>query len=209
MKRFLFACLVPLGLLGNLRAGEIQPAPPPDASDFAKGTHVFEGLVGFFASVDETIPGPVGRPVLTTGLTTLRYGWMLNDLRSGIFSGNEELLFEVFGGPIYHGPGTYLAGGTGLLRHNFIWSQRLVVVPYFQIGAGIVGSDASEDQSQFSIGTPVSFNLQGSLGVQWRVSRSWSINTECNYRHISNAGLSSRNGGYDLLGGFIGLGRMF
>jgi hypothetical protein len=41
------------------------------------------------------------------------------------------------------------------------------------------------------------------------MNRSWSINTELGYRHISNAGLDSRNGGVDALGGFIGLGHMF
>jgi Lipid A 3-O-deacylase (PagL) len=174
-----------------------------------KGTHEFEALVGFFTSVDTVIPPPVGRPPLDTGLAAFRYGWMLNDQRSGIFAGNEEFLLEVFGGPITTGPGTYFAGGTMLLRHNFVFGRQPVLVPYFQIGAGIVGSDASEDQTQFSIGTPVEFNLQASLGTRIRLNRTWSINTEFNFRHISNAGLSSRNGGYDLVGGFIGLGRMF
>jgi Lipid A 3-O-deacylase (PagL) len=210
MKRLFFFGLIFFCGFG-VRAGEERAsvAEQAETSDFSKGAHEFESLTGFFASVDETIPGPVGRPTLTTLLTTLRYGWMLNDQRSGIFFGNEEFLLELFGGPIFHGPGTYLAGGTMLLRHNFVWGRHPIVVPYFQIGAGLVGSDASEDRSQFSIGTPVSFNLQSSLGVRLRVARSWSINTELNYRHISNAGLSSRNGGYDLLGGFVGLGRMF
>jgi opacity protein-like surface antigen len=212
MKTLAGVCSLFLIIFGSLRAGEPAPsAPPPttETADFAKGTHEFEALVGFFASADETIPGPVGRPTLTTLLTTLRYGWMLNDQRSGMFSGNEEFLLEVFGGPVQHGPGTYLAGGTMILRHNFVWGRRPMVVPYVQIGAGLVGSDASQDRSQFSIGTPVSFNLQSSLGARWRLSQSWSINTEFNYRHISNAGLSDRNGGYDLLGGFVGFGRMF
>jgi hypothetical protein len=211
MTRFLFACLVPLGLFGNLRAGEVQPPSPspPEAPDFGKGTHEFEGLVGYFWSVDGVIPPPVGRPKLETALATLRYGWMLNDRRSGFFFGNEEFLLEVFGGPITEGPGSYFAGSTMLLRHNFLWGDHPVLVPYLQIGAGVVGSDASSDQSQFSIGLPVEFNLQSSLGTRWRLNKSWSIDTEFNYRHISNAGLSSRNGGYDLVGGFIGLGRMF
>jgi Lipid A 3-O-deacylase (PagL) len=211
MRTFICVCLLSL-TIGSLRAGEPAPAATETSTepvDFAKGTHEFEALAGYFKSVDPTIPPPVGRPILETALATFRYGWMLNDQRSGIFAGNEEFMLEVFGGPITEGPGSYLAGGTMLLRHNFGWGQHPVLVPYLQIGAGFVGSDASSDQSQFSIGTPVEFNLQASLGTRWRLNRSWSINTEFNYRHISNAGLSSRNGGYDLVGGFIGLGRMF
>jgi hypothetical protein len=211
MKPLIFACFLLLSLAAKLEAGGMQPSeiPAAEAPGFSRGTHEFETLAGYFTSVDPTIPGPVGRPSLQTALATLRYGWMLNDQRSGIFFGNQEFLLEVFGGPITHGPGSFLAGGTGILRHNFVWGRHPTVVPYFQIGAGLVGSDASADQSQFSIGLPVEFNLQSSLGARWRLNRTWSINTEFNYRHISNAGLSSRNGGYDLVGGFIGLGRMF
>jgi hypothetical protein len=212
MKTFICICLLSFTFFGRLRAGEPAPLATETATeqaDLVKGTHEFEGLVGYFRSVDTVIPPPVGRPPLETALATFRYGWMLNDQRSGFFSGNEEFLLEVFGGPVIDGPGSYLAGGTMLLRHNFVWGHHPVLVPYLQIGAGIVGSDASSDHSQFSIGTPVEFNLQAGLGARWRLNRSWSINTEFNYRHISNAGLSSRNGGYDLVGGFIGLGRMF
>ena len=211
MKFAISACILFLCLAGGAAAGQEQSgqALPLNSPDFSKGTHEFESLLGYFKSVGTVIPGPVGRPPLETALATFRYGLMLTDGRSGIFFGNEELLLEAFGGPIITGPGSFLAGGTVILRHNFIWSDHTIVVPYFQVGAGLVGSDASGDHSQFSIGTPVEFNLQSSLGVRWRLNRAWSINTEFNYRHISNAGLSSRNGGYDLLGGFIGLGRMF
>jgi hypothetical protein len=211
MKSFVSLCWFFLCIAGQAGAGQEQSSEAPAliAPDFSRGTHEFEGLAGYFASVDTIIPGPVGRPPLETTLATIRYGWMLNDQRSGIFFGNEEFLLEGFGGPVLGGPGTFLAGGTLLLRHNFIWQRHPVFVPYFQLGAGLVGSDASSDHSQFSIGLPVEFNLQSSLGIRWRLNQSWSINTEFNFRHISNAGLSSRNGGYDLLGGFIGLGRMF
>jgi hypothetical protein len=211
MKRIIFACCLSISSCALVHAGEPQPsAPPPiEQGEFMKGTHEFETLVGYFKSVDTVIPPPVGRPPLETGLAAFRYGWMLNDQRSGIFSGNEEFLLEAFAGPVTTGPGSYFAGGTLLLRHNFVWGQHPIFVPYFQIGAGFVGSDASSDHSQFSIGTPVEFNLQASLGTRWRLNHDWSINTEFNYRHISNGGLSSRNGGYDLVGGFIGLGRMF
>jgi hypothetical protein len=125
------------------------------------------------------------------------------------FFGNEEFSLEAFVGPVVTGPGSVLGAGAMPLRHNFAFGEHPIVVPYLQIGAGLFASDASSDHSQFSIGLPVEFNLESSLGARWRLNRTWSINTEFNYRHISNAGLSSRNGGYNLVGGFIGLGRMF
>ncbi len=203
MKPFICACLVFLSLMECMRAGEEQSSTAPG---FTQGTHVFEGLVGYFDSIDKVFGG---RPRLQTALGMARYGWMLNNQRSGIFFGNDELLLEGFVGPVVEGPGSALGGGMLLLRHNFAWDRRQIVVPYFQIGAGLVASDAYSEHDQFAIGLPIEFNLQGTLGVQWRVSRNWSIQTEWSYRHISNAGLSSRNGGYDLLGGLIGLGRMF
>jgi hypothetical protein len=211
MKPFTFACFLLLNLAATLKAGEMQSRELPAAErlGFSEGTHEFEALVGYFKSIDTVIPGPVGRPPLETGLATFRYGWMLNNQRSGFLFGNEEFLLEAFVGPVVTGPGSVLGGGTALLRHNFALGEHSIVIPYLQIGAGLVASDASSDHSQFSIGLPVEFNLQSSLGARWRLNRTWSINTEFNYRHISNAGLSSRNGGYDLVGGFIGLSRMF
>lgn len=174
---------------------------------FNKGTHEFEGLAGWFTSVNDATRK---RPRFTFGLATARLGWMLNDTRSGLFFGNEEFMIEGFAGPTLDGPGDVLVGSTLILRHNFATRADATFVPYFQIGAGLAYSDASEaDKVQFAIGLPVEFNLQSNLGVRWRVNRSWSLQTEFNYRHLSNAGLSSKNGGVDLVGGSIGFGRLF
>jgi Lipid A 3-O-deacylase (PagL) len=78
------------------------------------------------------------------------------------------------------------------------------------MGLGGLYCDAADDDPvQFGMGTTLEFNVQAGLGARWRVNRAWSINTECGYRHISNAGLNSRNGGVDAIGGFIGFGCMF
>lgn len=204
-----FPLLAALGvsafLLASARAGEEVQS----LSDlgFNKGTQEFEFLGGAFTSVNEATRK---RPQFSFALATARLGWMLNNTRSGIFFGNEEFMIEGFAGPTLDGPGDVLAGSTLILRHNFATRPDATFVPYFQIGAGLAYSDASEaDKVQFAIGLPVEFNLQSNLGVRWRVNHAWSIQTEFNYRHISNAGLSSKNGGVDMVGGSIGLGRLF
>jgi hypothetical protein len=174
---------------------------------YERGTREIEVLGGAFTSVDYATRK---RPQFEFALASVREGWMLNDVRSGFFFGNEELLIDVFAGPILKGPGSVMAGVTLIVRHNFVTGANGFFAPYYQMGVGGLYSDAANaDRVQFGIGTTFEFNLQATLGARWRVSRLWSINTEFGYRHISNAGLDSRNGGVDAVGGFIGLGRMF
>jgi len=174
---------------------------------YTKGTREIEVLGGAFTSVDDVT---WERPRFDFALANVREGWMLNDLRPGFFFGNEEFLIDAFAGPILKGPGSVMAGATLILRHNFVTSRGAFLVPYYQMGVGGLYSDAANaDRVQFGIGTTFEFNLQATLGVRWRLSRIWSMNTEFGFRHISNAGFDSRNGGLDAIGGFIGLGHMF
>ncbi|PZR74374.1 MAG: hypothetical protein DLM52_09555 [Chthoniobacterales bacterium] len=205
LKRFFLSGSLLFGVMLNARGGNEQAEQSTETPAFARGTHELEGLVSYFQSIDNVFGG---RPRLATALGTARYGWMLDDQRSGVLFGNEEFLIDAFVGPTLDGPGSVWGGGTLILRHKFALGHRPIVVPYFQIGAGLVASDASSDERQFAVGLPVEFNLQSSVGERWRVTREWSISTEFNYRHFSNAGFSWRNGGYDLIGGLIGLSRM-
>ncbi len=178
-----------------------------DHLGYVKGTQEIEVLGGAFTSVNYATRK---RPQFDFALADIREGWMLNDIRPGFFFGNEEFLLDVFAGPILKGPGSVMAGATLILRHNFVTRSGAFFVPYYQMGVGGLYSDAANaDRVQFGIGTTFEFNLQATLGARWRVSSSWSINTEFGYRHISNGGLDSRNGGVDAVGGLIGLGHMF
>ena len=190
-------------LFGQRPSASAQAAVDPGLT---RGTREFELLGGVFTSENEPTHK---RPRFTFGVASARIGWMLNNPRSGFFFGNEEFLLEGFGGPIFEGIGSVMAGGTLLLRHNFSTQPTAFFIPYFQIGVGGVYTDTSEDKVQLAIGAPVEFNLQATLGARWRVDRAWSINTEFGYRHISNAGLATRNGGIDFVGGMIGLGYLF
>jgi hypothetical protein len=179
----------------------------PNDAGYEKGTREIEVLGGDFISVNYASRK---RPQFEFALANVRAGWMLNGVRSGFFFGNEEFLLDAFAGPIRQGPGTVMAGATLILRHNFVTRDDAFLVPYYQMGVGGLYNDAANaDRVQFGIGTTYEFNLQATLGARWRVARAWSIHTEFGYRHISNGGLDSRNGGVDAVGGFLGLGRMF
>ncbi|MEY2529507.1 MAG: lipid 3-O-deacylase [Verrucomicrobiota bacterium] len=195
--------------LSPVVAGEdrISTSFQSDDPVYAKGTREIEVLGGAFTSVNYATRK---RPQFDYALATVREGWMLNEVHSGFFFGNEEFLIDAFAGPILKGPGSVMTGVTFILRHNFVTRAGGFFVPYCQMGVGGLYSDAANaDRVQFGIGTTLEFNLQATLGARWRASRSWSINTEFGYRHISNGGLDSRNGGVDAVGGFIGVGRMF
>ena len=53
------------------------------------------------------------------------------------------------------------------------------------------------------------FILHGGLGGHYMLNDQWAVNVEAEYRHISNAELSSRNAGLNSLGGTLGLSYFF
>jgi outer membrane protein W len=112
------------------------------------------------------------------------------------------------GGAVIEGPGSGFGNFDLLLRYNFV-QPRAVIVPYFQIGAGVFVSDISNDQNQRLIGGTFEADLQSSLGFRFLLNRDWSLNAEGIYQHISNANTSDRNVGLNALGGLLGFSRAF
>lgn len=145
-------------------------------------------------------------PTFNYAQTNLRLGWMVNSPPppQSFFRGNFEFLMEISYSHIFKGFGSYLVGGTALLRYNFVQSDSRLV-PYLQFGAGVVGTDAHEDRSQTNIGQSIEFTLQGSFGARYLVKKNWSVDAEAMFHHISNAGIADRNRGINAVGGFIGL----
>jgi opacity protein-like surface antigen len=202
-----FALLAPLALFlvaaAPAQAGrEIAADHKTAASDpfpFAKGNHEFQLLAGPFFSINHA-------PDFNYAIGTLRAGWMLSTPGGeSILRGNTEFLVEAFGGGIFDGPGDALVGASLLLRYNFVGSDGASFVPYVQIGAGGVYSDAHEDRDQRLIGSEFSFNLQAGIGFHFFINERWALTLEGSYRHISNANTSDRNTGVDAIGGQIGV----
>jgi lipid A 3-O-deacylase len=154
--------------------------------------------------------GPVSwvndHPTLNYVQTNLRLGWMATNPKESKYvgRGNLELLFELTNSVVYKGFGNYFRGFTVLGRYNLFLSNPKLV-PYFQIGAGVVVTDADKDLSQTAIGQSIEFNPQTSLGLHYFIGRDWSLDAEAMYHHVSNAGLAKRNGGVNAVGGFVGV----
>jgi|WetSurSiteA1Bulk_404760.scaffolds.fasta_scaffold26313_2 lipid A 3-O-deacylase len=138
--------------------------------------------------------------------TNLRFGWMATDpAKTKYFgTGNFELLFELTNSLILEGSGNYLRGFTLLGRYNLLLADPGWAL-YFQIGAGVITNDAYKDMAQTEIGQAIEFTPQGSIGLRYFIAPKWTVDVEAMYHHISNAGLSERNGGINAVGGFLGV----
>lgn len=206
---FSLACLV---VLAGARLAQGGTEPPPvvqnqgRAEGFAKGALEFENVTGAFWFFDR---GDNDGPSIDLAVDSLRLGVMLSDPHgSGFFAGNSEFLAEVFGGPIFQGPGDVTAGATLLIRYNF-FRPGARVIPYMQIGGGGIYTDISRRESHGLVSLPVEFNLQGTGGLRFVVNKQWSILVEAGYRHISNASIKLPNRGVDSVGGDLGFAFFF
>jgi Lipid A 3-O-deacylase (PagL) len=212
MKKLLPAgCL--LAFLASMSAGFAgveEPVAPTlsrqTETNFSRGAKEFQNVSGAFFFFDTT---QNNRPAIDFALDSLRLGVMLNDpWRAGPFSGNFEVLGEIFGGEIFNGPGDVMAGATLIVRYNFV-QPRARLVPYLQIGAGGVYTNIGEEESRGLISLPVEFNLQGIIGARLMLNDRWSLVVEGAYRHISNAEIKKPNFGIDSGGGNVGFGFFF
>lgn len=149
-------------------------------------------------------------PQFNYAQTNLRLGWMINNPAklSILPRGNLEAIFEISNSLIHKGFGNYLTGATLLLRYNIV-PEKSKLSPYLQLGAGMVYTNAHEDQKQQAIGQAIEFTPQGSIGLRYLISKNLSIDGELMFHHISNASLAKRNEGINALGGFIGFTYFF
>ena len=149
------------------------------------------------------------RPNIDYQLTIIRVGYMLDTPHgSNFLRGNDEFMVETEGGPIFHGPGSALGGLSIIYRRNFL-SPGAKVVPYLNLGAGGVYSDAYHQKVQQSLGGKFEFDLQVAAGAHFRLSSRWSLDAEFAYRHLSDAFITERNLGTNGVGGVLGVSRAF
>ena len=119
------------------------------------------------------------------------------------FASNTELLLDLTTAPVVRGPGSYVVGPSLMVHGNLVPPDSLLV-PYLQGGMGIVWNDGYRDQSQRNLGQDQEFYLTAALGVHYHINPWWSLDVEAAYQHISNAGLSVRNLGINMVGGSVG-----
>jgi len=192
----LFGLWAAAALAGDLK----QPVPFAAPGPFDRGGWELEGGAGDMLSFSST---SAKRPTINYQMEDLRLGWMYDSPRhEGWWRGNNEFLLETFGGPVTKGPGNYLAGGSLLWRYNFVQPDAKFV-PYIQLGGGVLDNDIHNSHPQRELGEAFEFVLQGDIGVKYIINSKWSVSVEADYRHISNADLSSRNQGLNSLGGLM------
>ena len=210
MSKILIPCAIALLAAGTVRAGMEQPPQPTalrqTADPFAKGSFELQNVTGAFFYFETFRDNP---PVIDFAVESIRLGIMLNDPHgSNFLAGNFELLGEAFGAGIFDGPGSIMAGSNLIFRYNFI-QPHARLIPYFQLGAGLVYTDIGESESRGLVSLPVEFDLQGGGGLRYMLDEHWSLLLEGGYRHISNAMIKHPNYGVDNFGGNVGFGFSF
>jgi lipid A 3-O-deacylase len=201
----------PLLILGPRVMAGVEPAPAPPLTDidptFHRGALELQLIDGVEFSQQDT--GPM-RPNIDYEDTALRLGYMIDSAhRGGTFlRGNDELLLEGVDGVIFQGPGSGLGGLSILYRRNFL-APGARIVPYMDGGGGGVYCDAYHNQEQRALGSKGEFDLQGGVGVHFRLTQRISLDTEVAYRHLSNADLAPRNLGVNSIGGGFGVSFTF
>ena len=135
------------------------------------------------------------RPDFDYLMLNLRFSWFRH-------RGISSLMEATYSDPVRGSQG-YMVGGTLFLRYEKRLSFN--VIPYIQVGIGILYNDIYRDRSQDLIGNSIEFTPQGGMGFRWPIDKRTSIDTEFIYHHISNADISERNVGVNGVGIFIGI----
>ena len=89
-------------------------------------------------------------------------------------------------------------GGSVLLRWNWLRYRR--IVPFLSVGAGMVDLDFNLQSQRDGL----NFLVQGGLGTYIFLTKSYALNAEWRYQHISNLNLRLPNKGIDASVFFIG-----
>ena len=124
--------------------------------------------------------------------------------RDAWYRGSFQIAPEIFGAGIFHGPGSYVAGGSILFRYKFV-QPGWRVVPFFEGGGGGTSLDIPHNFD----GKDFNFNLDLGAGARYFVKKNLSINAEYRFQHISNANLWNRNVGVNVSGPALGVSFFF
>jgi len=155
-----------------------------------------------WGGVGHAAPGGISN----TGLWNagVRYGWVLTDtIGQGVLRGRFEYTLDVVPAYLIFQP-SGVVYGTGFnplgLKWNFETSGR--VAPYFEFSGGTLFTHGDvpigANHVNFASGPALGINIQ-------RGRFQWSV--EVRLTHISDAGLTDRNPGINIVGVRVGLGR--
>jgi lipid A 3-O-deacylase len=133
------------------------------------------------------------------------YGCMLSDVkaRDRWYSGNWQIMADLFGGFQYHPHHAYVVGISPMLRYNFATGTRWV--PFVSAGAGLTVTDIRNGE----ISTEFEFNLRIGPGVRYFFSEKWAATLHYQFIHLSNGGMEVPNAGINNSTLFLGVSRLF
>lgn len=209
VKYVILLALLLSGLSGA-HAGVTVPMIPAAKSDpFEKGRCETAITGGFLYS---PVIATKRRPKLHYGQGDVSLGLMLTSPAPGFgkdwLRGNWEVLGNLFGAGVTHGPDGFFAGARLLLRYNFVQPGSRWV-PFWQIGAGGLGDNVYQHRDQRLVGSGFEFTLVTDVGVRYFITPKWAAIVMADFEHISNAGTASRNLGINAAGGMAGFGYFF
>ncbi len=103
-----------------------------------------------------------------------------------------EIVSEgIVGGAVH--PGGYLFGDTLMFRVT--GNSKRPFVPFFNVSSGPLHTNLDENAPE--LGGHVQFISQGGVGIQRRLDLKHSVVLEYRYFHMSNAGLTQPNHGFN------------
>jgi hypothetical protein len=195
---FLSSLVIPFGSWG-------ASADLPDGRAILKpGTLDASLAVGFWQAVKFANHAP---SLNRSAVFVLPYvGIVVTDeFRAGLLSGNLEVgvepLFARFTQPF----AAEAAGGSFLVKYNFLSFGRWV--PYWDAGAGALWTNLApripEQSAQFN------FVLETGPGAHYLLTTSLAARVGVRYHHISNADLGQRNTGLNAVLAYVGLSWFF
>ncbi|HPA18862.1 MAG TPA: acyloxyacyl hydrolase [Verrucomicrobiae bacterium] len=210
-----------LGILGlaiggwsgaDLSAGEYGLNSPMVEQDIPHGPWDEEGFEFTF------ITGPFFGPAFGVegGRETLDY--FSNSFRLGLnltgiigdswYRGCFQFVGEIFVAEIFKsggdGGGSIVVGPNALFRYNFV-QENWPVVPYIQLGPGLVYTDTKNN----AIGSAFGFQLNIGVGLRFMINDKWAVSGEFDWHHMSNAGFAEHNAGSNEAGGQLGISYFF
>ena len=127
------------------------------------------------------------------------------DVGSGLYAGNLELLVEPLYAHYFKPFGATAAGGSVLLKYNFLGFGRWM--PFWDLGIGMLWTNLAPRIPEQS--TPFNFVMESGPGVQYFATERVALTLGVRFHHISNAGLGHRNKGLNSTLGYLGLSIFF
>ena len=123
-----------------------------------------------------------------------------------LLRGTLEVSANLIGCAVVHGPEDYFVGLALGFRYYFV-QPGARLVPYLEVrgGPGLTNSQGGrfEQQQDFT------FTYMCAAGLRYDVDAHWSATISATQQHISNAGLTRVNYGFDAVGISLGVVRGF